>query len=126
MGKRGQRHQKKASDPVLEAALAAGSGGMFRALPPNKRHDLNKLVERLLNLCSNFSGDAPATPQGLLEEHLQIREILNTVRELEQCNLNRRLLGSRRAHVAVLTEWIQQYGGQVNGVKIEDYGEQGA
>ena len=127
MGKRGQKNVKKAAgggpDPILEAALAAG--GMFKPLPPNKRHDLNKIVEKLLNLCSNFAKDEPTTPQGLFEEHLEIRELIKTVLELEQCNLNRRLLGSRRAHAAALLEWIEKHEGAVKGVVVEDQGSQG-
>lgn len=128
MGKRGQRptqQKKQASggmDPVLEAALAAGG---FKALPPNKRHDLNKIVEKLLNLCSNFAKDAPTTPQGLFEEHMEIRDLLTKILELEQCNLNRRLMGSRKIHAKNLLEWIEKFGGTVKGVVVEESKDQG-
>ena len=134
MGKRGQRHAKKSPgaaatqakpDPVLAAALEAGSGGLFRPLAPNKRQELNGLVEKLLNLAANFAQDAPSTPKGLFEEHLQIRALLEPIMELEQCNLNRKLLGSRLGHVKELIEWVEKYGGVVKGVTVDNFSDRG-
>ena len=152
MGKRGKKGGAAGSvgpDPVLSAALAAGGGGgMFRPLPPNKRHDLNKIVEKLLALCSNYAQvtrvveiiififlllmlklflfqDSPTSPQGLFQEHQSIRALLSQVRALEQCNLNRPLLGSRRAHADALKEWVIKEGGDVDGVEVQDFKEQG-
>lgn len=123
MGKRGQKNKKTVAEPAEDPLAILGD--LFRPMPPNKRQELNKLVENLLQMTSNFSEDAPATPQGLFEEHLKIRGILDKVVELEQCNLNRKLMGSRVAHSEVLKEWIVKYGGEINGVKVKEIKGQG-
>ncbi len=133
MGKRGQRSNqaKKPShqsgpDPVLQAALAAGSGGLCRPMPPKQRGELNKLVGRLLQLCSNFASDAPSTPQGLMAEHKEVRATVEKVREMERtANLSRPIVGARRAHAEALREWLEKMGGQVSGIKVEDYRDEG-
>ena len=132
MGRRGKRpapssgpasSKTSVTDPVLAEALAAG--GLFRPLPPNKRHELNKMVETLLHLSSNFGQDPPSTPQGLYEEHLQLSALLKNIVELEKCNLNRKLLGSRVGHAGAMIKWVEEHGGSVQGVKPHNFGERG-
>ena len=70
--KRGNRKPGAGNDPMDIL------GDLFRPLAPNKRHELNKLVEKLLNLCSNYAQDA-ITPKQLWEEHLEIRSLVEKV-----------------------------------------------
>ena len=90
-----------------------------------KRQELNKLVEKLLEVTSNFGSD-PLSPAALYEEHLVIEGLVTKVRGLEDCNnLNRRLLGSRGSHVPAFLEWLDKHEAKIEGVKVRDYGPQG-
>lgn len=98
---------------------------LFKPMPPGRRQELNKLVERLLEVTSNFASD-PLTPGALFEEHLVIAGLVSKVRGLEDCNnLNRRLLGSRGSHVPAFLDWLEKHDAKIQGVRIRDYGPQG-
>ncbi len=143
------------ADPVLAAALAAGGGGPgCRPMPPKKRQELNSLVEKLLALCSNV-GEAPSTPQALMQEHMQIRwekknrkvisnflqlidviinyvssfdrSLVEQVREAESGNnMNRPIVGPRGAHASALRQWVEELGGEVSkGLRVRDCPEEG-
>ena len=75
MGRKRGGHKKAGGGGVDPMDIL---GDLFRPLPPNKRHDLNKLVEKLLNASSNYSQDA-VTPKQLWEEHLEIRALVEKV-----------------------------------------------
>jgi hypothetical protein len=121
MGKRGQKHTKKAATGGPPSDPLDILGSLIRPIAPNKRHELNQLVDKLFELASNFGHDA-VTPKQLWEEHLKIRALVEKAREMEQCNLNRRLLGARRSHMPTLLEWLQKYGAQMDGVEVADFG----
>ena len=63
--------------------------------------------------------------QGLMAEHKEIRAMLERVRELEKTNLSRPIVGGRRANADALVEWLGQIGGEVKGIKVQDYKEEG-
>ena len=42
---------------------------LFKPMPPNRRQELNNLVEKLLEVTSNFASD-PLTPAALTPTHL--------------------------------------------------------
>lgn len=120
MGKRGQKHTKKAAGGTPADPMDI-LGSLIRPIPPNKRHELNQLVDKLFELASNFGQDA-VTPKQLWEEHLKLRALVEKARDMEQCNLNRRLLGARRSHVPNLLEWLKKHGAQIDGVEVADFG----
>jgi hypothetical protein len=124
MGKRGGgggASKKAKLAPAAADDPMAILGDLFKPLPPNKRHDLNKIVEKLLHLTSNFSSE-PVTPKQLFDEHLEIRALVLQVQEFEKCNLNRRLFGSRKSYVASFVEWLEKNGAIVDGVEMADFG----
>ena len=124
MGKRtgGGAAKKPKIGPAANDDPAAILGELFRPLPPNKRHDLNKIVEKLLHLTSNFSSE-PTTPKQLFDEHMQIRAMLDQVIQLEKCNLNRKIIGPRRSYVMAFSEWLEKNGAVVDGVEITEVNE---
>ena len=97
-------------------------GDLFRPLPPNKRHDLNRIVEKLLHVTSNFSSE-PVTPKQMFDEHMEIRAMLEQVIELEKYNLNRRISGPRKSYIKEFSEWLEKNGAVVDGVKITEVGK---
>lgn len=126
MGKRGKGKARGSSgaagrtspDPI-DAILE-----MFKPLPPNKRSELNKIVEKLLHLSSNFQQE-PLTPGKLWEEFEEIHEIVEKVRVLEQCNMSRKLTGTRKGQLKTFLEWLDRHGAKIDGVEIAEYGNQG-
>ena len=124
MGKNRGGGAAKKPKMAANAEASAILSELFRPLPPNKRHDLNKIVEKLLHLTSNFSTE-PTTPKQLFDEHMQIRAMLDQVIELEKCNLNRKIIGPRKSYVAAFMEWLEQNGAVVDGVEITEVGERG-
>jgi len=113
-----KRSNAAGSDSVLAAALAAGSGSSIRPLAPNKRNELSKMVEKLLDLTSNYSAE-PSSEQALLEEHKKIRALLGQVMDLERTgNLNRPLVGSRLANAQAMHKWVEDAGGRIEGLRV--------
>lgn len=127
----GRRGHKKAGNKHNDSANLTNeelmeSLALFQPMPPNKRAELNLIVEKLLNLSSNYTADDPSTPVKLFAEFEEIYAIVQKVRNLEtQCNMNRRLQGPRKVHVKAFMEWLTKYGAVVDGVDIHDFGPQG-
>ena len=95
---------------------------MFKPMPPNKRNELNAIVEKLFQLCSNFT-DEPTTPSKLYEEFEKIYEMVQRVRALEhQSNMNRRVPGGRKVHLKAFLSWLDKNGAKIDGVEVADYG----
>ncbi|TRY75681.1 hypothetical protein TCAL_14603 [Tigriopus californicus] len=87
MGKRGQKHTKKAATGGPPSDPLDILGSLIRPIAPNKRHELNQLVDKLFELASNFGHDA-VTPKQLWEEHLKIRALgLRATRDIAQSEL---------------------------------------
>ena len=72
-------------DDVLESLL-------FKPMPPNKRNELNSIVEKLLNISSNFVADEPTSTVKLRQELDEIFDLVKKVMQLEeQFNMSRKL-----------------------------------
>lgn len=100
-------------------------GDMFKPMPPNKRSELNGLVDKLLQLTSNYVEDAaPVTPAKLFTEHGEIWSLVAKVRALEeQYNMTRRLReSSRHVHLQAFLQWMESQGAKVEKLKVHDYG----
>lgn len=131
MGKRGAGGKKKA--PAAPSGSAADDDDltqllsqMFTPLPPNKRSELNTIVEKLMSACGGHypsGSDGPQTPAQFKAEHSEIRAWVEKARALERTgNLNRRLVGPRMAHAEAFLEWMVKNGAEIRGVMIEDFG----
>ena len=129
MGKKNNKKAVKAkSEEQSPADILAELGDMFKPMPPNKRSELNNLVEKLLKLTSNYVEDeSPQTPLKLFSEFQEIYALVDKIHTLEdQFNMTRRLRGSRQLHMDTFLEWLNQHGAKIQGVKVHDYGsEQG-
>ena len=79
MGRRGQKKAPLKKDNLDEELL----GALFQPMAPNKRAELNAIVENLLNLSSNFTQDDPTTPSKLYEEFEQIFSLVSKIRNIE-------------------------------------------
>jgi len=126
---------KKAGGGKAAAQAAAESrdlmselSDLFKPMPPNKRSELNTLVEKLMAMTSNYVADEPLTPIKLYQEFQEIYALVEKITALEeQFNMTRRLrAGSRQIHIQSFLEWLDKYGAKINNVQIHDYGaEQG-
>ena len=133
MGKKGQKKGKKGPNPnaVQNEDLDTITNEelmsvMFQQMAPNKRAELNNMVEKLLNLSSNFTADDPSTPAKLFAEFEEIYALITKIRNIEmQANMNRRLRGPRKMHVKPFMDWLQKYGAKIEGVEIAEFENQG-
>ena len=65
---------------------------LFKPMPPNKRNDLNSIVEKLLNISSNYVADEPTSAVKLRQELDGIFDLVKKVMTLEeQFNMSRKL-----------------------------------
>ncbi len=136
MGKRGQKKAAAAKKQQIKTAADDDEDfsltqeelmeALFKPMPPNKRAELNKIVDELLNLTSNYTEDDPSTPTKLFAEFERIYALVQKARVLEQQgNMNRRLRGPREVHVKPFMEWLDKYGAKIEGVAIADFGGAG-
>jgi histone-lysine N-methyltransferase SETD3 len=128
MGRRGQKKGAKGGEKSKEDVFSKEEllDALYQPMPPNKRNELNGIVEKLLNLSSNFTHDDPSTPAKLFVEFEEIYAMVQKVRSIEQqANMNRRLPGSRRMHVKPFLAWLEKYGGKIDGVEIDEFGTHG-
>ena len=131
MGRRGQNKKaaKKASDENkndLKSDDTDDLFALFQPMAPNKRAELNGIVEKLLNMSSNFTQDDPTTPSKLWAEFEEIYATVQKIRNIEmQANMNRRLRGPRKMHIKPFLEWLDKYGAKIEGVEIADFANQG-
>jgi len=105
-------------------SLEAELSNLFKTLPPNKRADLTKVVEKLFQLTSNFSSE-PTTPAMQWEEYKQISSLIEAVREIESGHSMCRSLPDRKAAIKPFNTWLQGLGAVINKVEIADFGKQG-
>ena len=117
MGRKGHKKGKKVaghedSDVFSNEELMSA---LFQPMAPNKRNELNGIVEKLLNLSSNYTQDDPSTPAKLFTEFEEIYALVQKIRSIEtQGNMNRRL-GSRKLHIKPFMEWLNKYGAKIEG-----------
>ena len=65
---------------------------LFKPMPPNKRNELNSIVEKLLNITSNYVADEPTSTAKLRQEMDSIFEMVQKVMKIEeQFNMSRKL-----------------------------------
>ena len=122
MGKRGQKKGKKSAgnDDTDTFSHEELMSALFQPMAPNKRAELNGIVEKLLNLSSNYSQDDPSTPAKLFAEFEEIYALVQKIRSIEtQANMNRRLRGPRKIHVKPFLEWLTKYGAKIEGKTFE-------
>ena len=130
MGRRGHKKTKKPTgnekDDLESVTNEELMELMFQPMPPNKRAELNGIVEKLLNLSSNYTQDEPTTPVKLFTEFEEIYAIVQKIRQIEiQANMNRKLRGPRKVHVKSFMEWLEKYGAKIEGVEISEFGSHG-
>jgi len=103
-------------------------GDMFKPMPPNKRSELNNMVDKLLNLTSNYVQDETSTvqtPAKLFAEFQEIWAIVTKVRALEeQYNMTRRLReASRHVHMQNFLQWVtEMQGAKIKNLRVKDFG----
>ncbi|CAB4067039.1 SETD3 [Lepeophtheirus salmonis] len=115
----GRKNKGASSNKKAKADLSDLMSELFSPMPPNKRGELNKLVEKLLEKCSNFASE-PLTPSKLMDEHKEIRVMVDKIRGLESTNMNRKLRGPRIRHVPQLLEWLKSNGAEIHGVTLKE------
>jgi len=105
-------------------SLEAELSDLFKTLPPIKRAELTKVVEKLFQVSSNFSSE-PTTPAKQWEEFKEISQLVEKVREIESGHSMCRSLPDRRAAIKPFTAWLSGLGAVINKVDIAEYGAQG-
>jgi len=128
MGKRGQNKKAKGGSSALSASamdsLESDISDLFKTLPPIKRAELTKVVEKLFQVSSNFTSE-PITPAKQWEEFKEISTLVQKVREIESGYSMCRTLPDRKNNMKPFTSWLQDLGAVIDGVEVADYGEQG-
>ena len=120
MGKKGG---KKVKASGLDA-LGDMASELFKTLPPIKRAELNKVVEKLSDVTANLKSE-PSTPAKQWEEFKEIYSLVEKVREIESGHSMCRTLPDRKASVKTFLAWLQNLGAVIKGVEVADYGGQG-
>jgi len=120
MGKKGGKKTKNAG---LDA-LGDLASELFKTLPPIKRAELTKVVEKLSNVTANLKSE-PTTPAKLWEEYKEISILVEKIREIEGGHSMCRNLPDRKASIKPFVSWIKSLGGIIDGVEVADYGTHG-
>jgi len=126
MGRKGQNKKGKSGPPSSGAldSLASDISDLFKTLPPIKRAELTKVVEKLFQVSSNFNSE-PLTPAKQWEEFKEIASLVQKVREIESGYSMCRTLPDRKNSIKPFTAWLQDLGAVLDGVEVADYGDQG-
>lgn len=122
MGKRNGARKGKAV--AATDSLAADLSDLFKTLPPIKRAELTKTVEKLFQVTSNFTSE-PLTPAKQWQEYQEIATLVEKVREIESGHSMCRTLPDRRNAIKPFVQWLEDLGARVDGVEVADYGPQG-
>lgn len=104
--------------------LDAELSGLFKTLPPIKRAELTKVVEKLFKVSSNFASE-PTTPAKQWEEFKEIASLVEKVQEIERGYSMCRQLPDRRNAIKPFQAWLTDLGAVIKKVEVSDYGEQG-
>lgn len=125
MGRKNQAKKGKGGASVgAMDSLSSDLSDLFKTLPPIKRAELTKTVERLFQVSSNFSSE-PLTPAKQWKEFEEISLLVEKVRDIEAGYSMCRSLPDRRNAIKPFTQWLTDLGATIDGVEIADYGAQG-
>jgi len=104
--------------------LDAELSDLFKTLPPIKRAELTKVVEKLFHASSNFTSE-PTTPAKQWEEFKEISSLVEKVREIEAGHSMCRNLPDRKSAIKPFTAWLKDLGAVIKKVEIGAFGDQG-
>jgi len=125
MGRKGAgKKGKKAGGGMSLADIESELSDLFKTLPPIKRAELTKVVEKLFQLSSNFSSE-PTTPAKQWQEFIAISELVEKVREIESGHSMVRTLPDRGSAMKPFVAWLKELGAVINKVEVADFGLQG-
>lgn len=123
MGRKTQKKVKQKGGMSING-LEEELSGLFKTLPPNKRAELTKVVEKLFKVSSNFASD-PTTPAKQWEEFKEIASLVEKVQEIESGYSMCRQLPERRNAIKPFQAWLTDLGATIKKVEVSDFGEQG-
>ena len=120
MGKKGGKKVKSSGLDTLGDLTSE----LFKTLPPIKRADLTKVVEKLSNVTANMKSE-PSSPAKLWEEYKEISALVDKIREIEGGHSMCRTLPDRKVAIKPFLSWITELGAVIDGVEVADFGEHG-
>ena len=120
MGKKGGKKPKSSGLDTLGDLTSE----LFKTLPPIKRSELSKVVEKLSNVTANLKSE-PSTPAKLWEEYQEISVLVDKIREIEGGYSMIRTLPDRKSSIKPFLTWLTGLGAEVSGVEVADYGDHG-
>jgi len=123
MGKKGGK-KVKAKGGMSFSGLDAELSGLFKTLPPIKRAELTKVVEKLFKVSSNFASE-PTTPAKQWEEFQEIASLVEKVQQIESGYSMCRQLPDRKNAIKPFQAWLTDLGAVIKKVEVSDFGEQG-
>ena len=123
MGRKGGKKSKPSGASPLES-LGAEFSDLFKTLPPIKRSELTKVVEKLFQVSSNLVSE-PTTPAKQWEEFVEISNLVEKIRSIESGHSMCRNLPDRKNAIKPFLSWLTNLGAKIDGVEIADFGNQG-
>jgi len=123
MGRKSGKKTKPSGGSALES-LGAEFSDLFKTLPPIKRAELTKVVEKLFQVSSNLTSE-PTTPAKQWEEFVEISNLVEKVRDIESGHSMCRNLPDRKNAIKPFLAWLTDLGAVTDGVEVADYGKQG-
>jgi len=123
MGRKGGKKPKQSGGSALDS-LGSEFSDLFKTLPPIKRSELTKVVEKLFQVSSNLTSE-PTTPAKQWEEFVEISSLVEKVRTIESGHSMCRTLPDRKNAIKPFLAWLSGLGAVISGVEVGDYGDQG-
>jgi len=123
MGRKGGKKTKPSGGSALDS-LGSEFSDLFKTLPPIKRSELTKVVEKLFQVSSNLTSE-PTTPAKQWEEFKEISNLVEKVRTIESGHSMCRTLPDRKNAIKPFQAWLADLGSVINGVEVADFGSQG-
>jgi len=114
----------KAKGGMSFNGLDAELSGLFKTLPPIKRAELTKVVEKLFKVSSNFASE-PTTPAKQWEEFQEIATLVEKVQQIESGYSMCRQLPDRKNAIKPFQAWLTDLGAVIKKVEVSDFGDQG-
>jgi len=122
MGRKGGKKAKPSGGSI--DSLGSEFSDLFKTLPPIKRSELTKVVEKLFQVSSNLTSE-PTTPAKQWEEFKEISSLVEKVRSIESGHSMCRTLPDRKNAIKPFLAWLSDLGAVINGVEVADFGSQG-